>query len=148
MSEENRTSTGGLVEFGDAHSLGESVSDGEENLRPQLRDRRMTSSEINRRINAIVVPLSTQVEMLTQLVRELNERNSTRSSEGKVACDRSRSSSHRCDTRCVVQLDLCFCSYQSNFHLRRHQNGILIYFPQWTRCPLHEDFRLKTYLRN
>ena len=91
MSEENRTLTSQFVELGDVHHLGESGSDGEEILRSQLLDRRMASSEIGRKMNVIVAPLSTQLEALIQSVRELNERNSTRWTEGNVTSERSRS---------------------------------------------------------
>ena len=59
MSEENRTPTRHFVKLGDAHNLGESATanNGEENLRSLLLERRMTSSETDRRIDAIVAPL-------------------------------------------------------------------------------------------
>ena len=58
MSAESRMPTQ-LVKRGDAHNSGESAGDGEENMRPRLLDRRLTSTDIDLRINAIVAPLST-----------------------------------------------------------------------------------------
>ena len=77
MSEENLTPTRLLVELGDVHHSRESGNDGEKNLLSRLLDRRMTSSEIDSRINAIVAPLYIQLEALIQSVLELNERSST-----------------------------------------------------------------------
>ena len=54
MSEENRTSTRQFVEVGDVHHSDESASEGEENLQSQLLDRRLFSTEVDWRINAIV----------------------------------------------------------------------------------------------
>ena len=59
MSDENRKCPGQFVEFSDAQILGELSSDGEKNLHSQLLDRRMTSSEIDSRIKAIVAHPST-----------------------------------------------------------------------------------------
>ena len=84
MSGENRTPTRQFVEIGDARHSGESVSDGEENLRAELLNRRMTSCEIDRRMNTFVTPLSTQLEALIQSVRELNEESSTHLSTGNL----------------------------------------------------------------
>ena len=81
MSEENRMLTRQFVEFGYVYRSGELDSNEEENLRSQLLERRMTFSEIGRRIKAIFAPLSTPVEAFIQSVRELNERSSTRSTE-------------------------------------------------------------------
>ena len=50
----------------------------------------MFSSEVDKRINAIVAPLATQLELLIQLVKELSERSSTRSTEGHRLSVRSR----------------------------------------------------------
>ena len=58
----------------------------------------MCSSEIDRRINAIVGFLVTQIETFIQLVRELSQRSSNRSTEGNKASERSRSSGQRSDT--------------------------------------------------
>ena len=57
ISEESRTLSRQFVELGGVNHSGESGSDGEENLPAQLLDRGMTSSEIDRSINAIVAPL-------------------------------------------------------------------------------------------
>ena len=81
MSEQNRMLTRQFVELGYVYHSGELGGDGKENLRSQLLERRMTFSEIGRMINAIVAPLSTQVEAFIQSLREPNERNSTRSTE-------------------------------------------------------------------
>ena len=52
----------------------------------------MSSREVDIKINAIVAPLSTQLEIIIQPVSELGERSSTRSTEGNVLSERSRSS--------------------------------------------------------
>ena len=75
MSEENRSPTRQFVELGDAYHSGESARDGEKNMRSELLDRRMTSSEIGGRINAIFAPLSAQLELLIQSVRKFTERS-------------------------------------------------------------------------
>ena len=100
MSEVNRTPTKQFVEIGDNHHSGESVSDGEENLRSQLLDRTITSSQVDRRINAIVAPLSTGLEMLIQSVRVLRVKDSTRSTEGNATSERSRSSGQHSHNSC------------------------------------------------
>ena len=64
MSEENRTPTREFIETGDAHVSAESASDVEDNPQSQLLERKLSSSEIDRRINAIVAPLATQLETL------------------------------------------------------------------------------------
>ena len=92
-----RTPTGQCVEVGDVHHSGESTSDGGESLPSQLLGRRMTLREVIGRINAIIAPLFTQLEMLSQSMRELSERSSTRSIEENVASERSRSSLQRSD---------------------------------------------------
>ena len=60
MSDENRTPTGQFVKIGDAHKSGKSASDVEDNLQSQQLDRILSSSEVDRKINAIVVPASIQ----------------------------------------------------------------------------------------
>ena len=57
MSVEKKMLPRQFDELGDAHNSGESASDGEENVLAQLLDRRLTSSEIVWRINAIVAVL-------------------------------------------------------------------------------------------
>ena len=64
MSESNRTTTWQFIEIGDAHVSTELASDVEDNLQSQLPDWKLTSSEVGKRINAIVAPLSTQLETL------------------------------------------------------------------------------------
>ena len=83
-----------IVELGDTHNSGEAASESQRNLQSQLLDRRLTSSDIDRRINAIDALLSTQL-LLIQSVRELNERSSTRSAEKNMLSDRSRISGQR-----------------------------------------------------
>ena len=105
MSEKNRTPTIQFGQVGDVHHSGESASDGEENLRSQLLDRRMSSSEVDWRMSAIVtpisrqleMPISRQLEMLIQSGRELRERSSARRTEGNETSERSRSSGQRSD---------------------------------------------------
>ena len=82
MSEEMKTPTRLFFELGDAYISNDSVSDGEEKFQSQLLDHRMTSSEVDKRINGIVALLSNWFKMLIQSLRELNERSSTRSTEG------------------------------------------------------------------
>ena len=66
MSEENRTpTTRQLAEVGDVHHSGESASEREDNLQSQLLDCRLSSIEVNKKINAIVGPLATQLKTLT-----------------------------------------------------------------------------------
>ena len=92
MSEGNRTPTPKFVDIGNVHASVGSTSDGEDNLQSQLLERKLSSSKVDRRINAIVAPLATQIETLIQSVRELNEKSSNGSTEGNVASERSRSS--------------------------------------------------------
>ena len=66
MCEENRTPTRQFVESGDVHQSGGSDSEGKDNLQSHLLERRLSSSEIDRRINAIVAALAMQVETLLQ----------------------------------------------------------------------------------
>ena len=61
---EQRTPITQSVEVGDVHHSGGSASEGDDILRFQLLDRRMCSSEDDRRINAIVAPLATLLETL------------------------------------------------------------------------------------
>ena len=68
MSEENRTPTRQFVEIGDLHASGESGSEAEDQLQSQLLDRKISSSEVDRRINAIVSPVATQLETLIRNV--------------------------------------------------------------------------------
>ena len=57
----------------------------------------MSSSEVDRRINAIVAPVATQLETLIHSVRELSERSLKGSTEGIAASERLRSSGQRSD---------------------------------------------------
>ena len=58
----------------------------------------MSSSEVDRRIIAIVTPLATQLETVIQSIRELSERSSNRLTEGNLASERSKSSGQCSDT--------------------------------------------------
>ena len=93
-SEENRTLTRQFVENGDLHASGESGSEAEDQVQSQLLDRKILSSEVDRKINAIVAQLATQLETLIQSVTELSERSSNRSTEGS---ERLRSLGQRSD---------------------------------------------------
>ena len=73
MSEGNRTPTRQFVEIGDAHVSAESASDAEDNLQSQLLERKLSSSEVDRRIKAIYAPLASQLETLIQSLRELSK---------------------------------------------------------------------------
>ena len=97
MSERNRTPARLFVEVGDAHASAESASDVEDKLQSQLLERKLSSSEVDRRMDAIIAPLTTQLETLIQSVKELSKRSSNRSTEGNVASERSRSSGQRPD---------------------------------------------------
>ena len=90
MPEENTTPTWQFLEIGDAHISAESESDAEDNLQYQILDRKLSSSEVDRWINAIVAPLAMQLEKLIQSAREQSERSSNRSTEGNVASERTR----------------------------------------------------------
>ena len=79
MSEENRTPTRLLVEAGDVHKSGESTGEGEDNLQSQLLNRRMSSSEVDRRTNGTVVLLATQFEMLVVCIKSLDAKRRGRS---------------------------------------------------------------------
>ena len=78
MAEASRTPTRQFVKIGDADVSAESGSDAEDNLQPQILGRRR---EVDSKINAIVAPLTTQLEKLIQPVRELSERSYNRSTE-------------------------------------------------------------------
>ena len=67
----------------------------------------MTSNQIDRMINAIVAPLSTQLEALIQSVRELNEMSFIRPTERNTKSDREESSGQHFDS----QKDLTFVKY-------------------------------------
>ena len=82
MSEENITPTRQFTEIGDVHHSGESAKEREDYLQSQLVDRRLCSNEVNRRINAIVAPLATELETLIQSVREPSEKSLNRSTKG------------------------------------------------------------------
>ena len=58
MSQENRTPTKQFVKFGDVRHSGDSASEGEDDLQLQLLDRRMSSSEVDSKINAIFASVS------------------------------------------------------------------------------------------
>ena len=128
MLEVNRAPARQLVEIGIVHHSDESASDGEENLLSQLLDRWMISSEIEKMLNAIVAPLSTQLEMLIQSVTELSERSLTLSTEGNVTSDRSRSSGQRSDIDVAIVLHVVLPALQksalcyiSNFKCNEHE---------------------------
>ena len=56
MSEENTTPTRKFAEVSDVHHLREPRSEWSYNLQSQLLDRRISSSEVDMRIKAIVAP--------------------------------------------------------------------------------------------
>ena len=99
MSEENRTPTRQSVNVGEAHPSSECVSEREGSLQSFLLERRTSSSEVDKNIDAMVALLATQSEMLIQSVREFSERRLNRSTERNAAADRSRSSVRRSDNR-------------------------------------------------
>ena len=90
MSAENRTPTGQFVEMGFAPISLESASDAGYNLQSLLLERRLWSSEVDRRINAMVAPIATHLETLMQSVRKPSGRTSNRLTEKNVASERSR----------------------------------------------------------
>ena len=72
-------------------------------------DRRMSSSEVNRRINAIVAPLATHLQMLIQSVKDFSEGCSSRSTEKNAASERSRSSTSKLSRKlCIIRILLVF----------------------------------------
>ena len=79
-----------FVEIGDAETLAEPASDVEDLFQSQLLERKLSSKEIDKRINAKVAPLTTQLETLIQSVKELSERSSNRSADENVASERSK----------------------------------------------------------
>ena len=97
MSEGDRTLTWQFVEVGDAHVSAESASDVEDNLQSQILERKLSSSDIDRRKNATVAALVTKLATLIQAVKELSEKSSNRATEGIMASKRSRSSGHCSD---------------------------------------------------
>ena len=74
MSDENRTPTMNFVEVSGVHHSGQSSSDGGVSLRSQLRDPKVTSIEVDRRLSEVAGSLSTQLETLIQSVRKLREK--------------------------------------------------------------------------
>ena len=66
---ESRTPTRQFVELTDSHRLGESTTDRMENLHSQLLSLRMTSREIDKRINSFVASLCTHLEMIIQSLK-------------------------------------------------------------------------------
>ena len=74
MAEAIRTSIRRFTELGDASCLGESVSEGGSNPWSQLINRKMTLTVVDRRITAIVSPLSSEIEALIKPVKEFSER--------------------------------------------------------------------------
>ena len=94
-SKENRTPTRQFVESDMSHILAESGGDAEDQLQSQLLYRKLSSSEVDRKTNALVAPLSTQLKTLIQSVRELSERSSNRWTEKNVASKESGSSCQR-----------------------------------------------------
>ena len=147
MSEENRTPTRQFGDVGDSHHWGESASKGKDNLQSQSLDRRMFSSEVDRRIKAIVAPLAAQLETIIQLVRELCERSSNRSTEGNAASERSRSSCQRSDNnrsevgeKLLMQfLDFTALSFFELFLAQRYAD---IVPPQWRHVVWNYRLRL------
>ena len=88
MSEGNRTPTRQFVEAGNARALVESASDEEDSLRSQLLERKLSSIEVDRRMNTKVAPLATQIETLILSVTEPSESSSNSSTEVNVASER------------------------------------------------------------
>ena len=94
MSEENKAPTRQLVRVGDVHHTSETASEGEK-LQSKLLDCRLSSIEVDTRVNASAAPLSKQMERLNQSLGEVRERSSTCSTERNIASERSRLSSQR-----------------------------------------------------
>ena len=129
MSEVNRIPTRDFVELGDEHHLGKTGSVGGKNFRLQLLEGKMTSSEIDNRINAFVATLSTHLEALIQSVRELTKRSftsSTKPNDIKIV-----GSTFRHGDRCLYESVVRTTSpapLQHTFPCRHHQ--ILITSPK------------------
>ena len=77
--------------------MGQLASEEEQNMRSLLLDHRIISSEKDRRINAIISPLFSQLEMLIQALRGLSKRNLTLSTERNIASERSSWTGQRSD---------------------------------------------------
>ena len=92
MSEGKRTATRRHVEIGDTHVSAQSGGDVKVNLQSQVLKQKLSPREVDRRINGIVAPLATPLEMLIQSVKDLSERSSNRSTERIVPSERSRPS--------------------------------------------------------
>ena len=103
MTERNRTPTRQFVEVGDAHVSAESASDVGDKLQPQLLERKLSPSEVDRRIKSMIATLAMQLETLIQSVTKLSERSSNRSTEGNVASEQSRSSGQYCDSKLITR---------------------------------------------
>ena len=69
MSEEKQRPTKKFVKLFDTYHFGESGNDGKK-LWLQLLDRKITSNEVDRKINTIVSPLSTQLECVKSVIEK------------------------------------------------------------------------------
>ena len=78
-----------MVEVDDLQHSGESASEGVEILQLQLLDRGMSSSKVDRKINAIVAHLTTPLETLIQSMRDFNESSSNHSTDENSSSERS-----------------------------------------------------------
>ena len=85
MVEANRTSIRQLNKLRHASCLAESVNDVENNPCSQLIENGVTSTNGDRRINAVVEPLLSQIEALIKSAKELSGRRSARSCKGNSA---------------------------------------------------------------
>ena len=74
MSEKHCTPLKRFVEVDDTQHSGNLGTVGAKNIRLQLIDQEMTSFDVGRSINAIVAPLSWQLEALIQSKRKLTEK--------------------------------------------------------------------------
>ena len=68
-----------IIELGQVSPLGDSSGDGEGNLRLQMKNQRMTTTDFDWRINASVASLSFRIETVIQWAKIISNRSSARS---------------------------------------------------------------------
>ena len=88
ISEGNQKPKGLFVELSDTHCSRESGNDGDANYWSQLMDRRVISSNVDRRKNADDALRFSLLEALVQLVRKLGQRSSSHWSEDSTTSER------------------------------------------------------------
>ena len=110
MAELDTTSIRRFVDLKDASFSGKSDSDPDKNSRSQLVVKRITSTDVERKINARVAAVSSQIETSMRFVRELSGRRLAHSRQSSVASEQSTSSGWRSD-------NLTLFNFSRNFSL-------------------------------